>query len=673
MKAKHIYKILFISVVLTVLSTTWSYGQFLLQAPNDSDQHNYRWYEASDRNTVLGTEFYYEVTSPGIYFATYDGTICGSNATGYFIVTDCNSPNNEVTLDISQSVNTGATVSWSPAVSGDQLRPQVLATTSVQRYTATITKAGNSSSLPNFTVVCMYESSNLTDDMFALNEDASSAIPVFDNDSDIPDDGALTTSNPSNGTVDINNNGTPNIPGDDSITYTPNPDFNGTDSFTYTICNPMGDCSTATVSIDVLPIVDALDDTVAAIEEEATSIYILANDNDIPTDAVLTVSNPTSGSITINDNGTPTDTTDDYIVYTGNPDFVGNDSFTYTLCDADNNCSTATIIVMVNPAAVTNLDADGDGIVDSFEDLNLDGDNDASTNPTDSDGDGVPDYLDIDSDNDGIPDNVEAQYTSDYIPPSGVDENGNGLDDAYEANGVTGIFPIDSDGDSLPDYLDEDADNDNVPDYIEAHDYDHDGVPDVVLLGSDKDNDGLDDGFEGSLTIDIDVNDEFDDPYNDLPNTDSDDEPDYRDYDDDDDGIFTQDEDTNGDGNYANDDTNANGIPDYLDPDLGATTITVDVINVITPDGDGVHDVLEIRGIENFPNNTVKIFNRWGVMVYSTQSYNTQGNVFDGTSEGRVTVEQDKKLPVGTYFYILDYEDETGAMHTDSGYLYINR
>ena len=65
-----------------------SNAQFLLQAPTDSDQNNFRWYEASDTATVLGTDSFYEVTQPGIYFATYDGTLCGSNATGYFIVTD---------------------------------------------------------------------------------------------------------------------------------------------------------------------------------------------------------------------------------------------------------------------------------------------------------------------------------------------------------------------------------------------------------------------------------------------------------------------------------------------------------------------------------------------------------------------------------------------------------
>ncbi|MGB5818161.1 MAG: gliding motility-associated C-terminal domain-containing protein, partial [Saonia sp.] len=324
-------------------------------------------------------------------------------------------------------------------------------------------------------------------------------------------------------------------------------------------------------------------------------------------------------------------------------------------------------------APTTDIDSDNDGILDSFEDLDLDNDGDPSTNPTDSDSDGFPDYLDIDSDNDGIPDNVEAQTTSGYILPSGVDANGNGLDDAYENNGDLGLFPIDTDGDSLPDYLDDDSDDDNVPDNIEAHDQDRDGIPDVVFIGSDKDDDGLDDGYEGNTSIDEDINDEFDDPFNDLPNTDDDDESDYRDTDDDDDGIETIDEDTNGDGNYANDDIDNNEIPNYLDPDLIVNEEEVEVFNVITPNSDGIHDVLTIRGLENFPNNTIRIYNRWGVEVYSTIAYNTQGNVFDGSSKGRVTVNQDNKLPVGTYFYILDYEDAGGNTKSLSGYIYINR
>jgi gliding motility-associated-like protein len=426
--------------------------------------------------------------------------------------------------------------------------------------------------------------------------------------------------------------------------------------------------------VEVIPIVDAFDDSVATMENMPVDLDILGNDNDIPILGTITTTSPSNGILAVNNNGTPNDLRDDTVTYTPNNGYVGSDLFTYTICDDQSNCSTATVNILVNPFGIVDIDSDDDGILDSFEDLNLDADNDPSTDPTDSDGDGIPDYLDIDSDNDGIPDNIEAQTTQGYLPPSGVDANNNGLDDAYENNGNLGLFPIDTDGDSLPDYLDEDSDNDNVPDSIEGHDHDHDGIPDVVYIGSDKDNDGLDDGYEGSTTIDVDVNDEINDPYNDLPNTDGDDEVDFRDNDDDDDGILTADEDENGDGNYANDDFDGDGIPNYLDSDLIVLDDEVEVFNVITPNNDGIHDVLTIRGIENYPNNTIKIYNRWGVLVYATKAYNNDSNYFDGTSEGRVTVAKDNQLPVGTYFYILDYSpSEGGKMTTLTGYIYINR
>lgn len=673
MKKINQYKSILLGLVFTMFGILVSNAQFLLQAPNSTDENNYRWYEASDTGTVLGTDFFYEVTAPGIYFATYDGTLCGSNATGYFIVTDCNNPDNQVTLDITNNVSGGATVSWSPAVSGDPTRPTVTATDAVVRYTATVTKAGNDFALPNFTVVCLPQAATLVDDVVSLDEDTSVIVDIYANDSDLPNPGTLTTTSPSNGTITIDDNGTPNNPLDDVLTYTPNPDFNGADSFDYTICNSFGDCSTATVSIDVLPIVDTFDDSIAILVNEIRVIdEWTLNDNDIPTIGTFSITQPTNGSATIDDNGTPNDPSDDTITYFPNNDFIGSDAFEYTLCDDAGNCSTSTITMIVSPSN-TDLDSDNDGILDSFEDLNLDADNDPATNPTDTDLDGYPDYLDIDSDNDGIPDNVEAQTTSGYIAPSGTDANGNGVDDAYEGGGNIGLFPIDTDGDSLPDYLDEDSDNDNVPDSIEAHDQNHDGIADFTLFGSDQDGDGLDDGYEGSNVNDIDVNDELDDPYGQLPNTDSDLESDYRDTDDDDDGIETIDEDLNGDGDYSNDDSDGDGTPNYLDSDLGELSEQIEVFNVITPNGDGVHDVLRIDGLENYPNNTIRIYNRWGVSVFTTRAYNTEGNVFDGTSQGRVTVDQSNKLPVGTYFYILDYEEPNGTMKQLSGYIYINR
>ncbi|MEP3208617.1 MAG: hypothetical protein ABJN95_05485, partial [Maribacter sp.] len=230
------------------------------------------------------------------------------------------------------------------------------------------------------------------------------------------------------------------------------------------------------------------------------------------------------------------------------------------------------------------LDDDNDGILDTVEDPNLDGDNDPLTDPLDTDGDGYPNHLDIDSDNDGIPDNVEAQTTEGYIAPNDDDEAtyaaNNGLNSAYP----DGLTPNNHDGEDTPDYIDLDSDNDTVPDNNEGNDFNFDGIPDQMFTGSDADGDGLDDGYEGSDINDgFDVNDEIDDPANDLPDTDGTEDVNYRDIDDDGDEINTVDEDVDGDGDPTNDDTDGDGTPDYLDNDSDTDT-----------DGDGVPDTADL-------------------------------------------------------------------------------
>ncbi|WP_434059776.1 gliding motility-associated C-terminal domain-containing protein [Myroides odoratimimus] len=96
------------------------------------------------------------------------------------------------------------------------------------------------------------------------------------------------------------------------------------------------------------------------------------------------------------------------------------------------------------------------------------------------------------------------------------------------------------------------------------------------------------------------------------------------------------------------------------------------IYNLVSPDGDGKNDYFIIDNINRFPNNTVEIYNRWGVKVYDTKSYDSADNVFRGYSDGRVTVNKGEKLPTGTYFYIISYEykDANGSrMIKKSGYL----
>ena len=313
------------------------------------------------------------------------------------------------------------------------------------------------------------------------------------------------------------------------------------------------------------------------------------------------------------------------------------------------------------------LDDDNDGILDLDEDPNLDGDDDPLTNPLDTDNDGIPNHLDIDADNDGIPDNVEGQTTAGYIPPNDDDaatfEANSGLNTAYP-NGIT---PNNHDGEDTPDYIDLDSDNDLVPDNNEGNDFNFDGIPDQFFTGTDTDGDGLDDGYEGSDVNDgFDVNDEIDDPANDLPDTDGTEDVNYRDIDDDGDSIPTDEEDVNSDGDPTNDDTDGDGIPNYLDP-------SIEVNQLVTPNGDGKNDFLFIRGVESIESSTLRIFNRWGVAVYEGINYNNQNNVFDGRSRGRSTVTVDDFLPSGIYYYIFEYTTFDGESVTDSEYLYISK
>uniref|UniRef100_UPI0030C8346A T9SS type B sorting domain-containing protein n=1 Tax=Yeosuana marina TaxID=1565536 RepID=UPI0030C8346A len=89
--------------------------------------------------------------------------------------------------------------------------------------------------------------------------------------------------------------------------------------------------------------------------------------------------------------------------------------------------------------------------------------------------------------------------------------------------------------------------------------------------------------------------------------------------------------------------------------------------NEFSPNGDGVNDYFVIGCIENYPNNKLEVYNRWGNIVYKKQGYR---NDWDGTSNGRVTINESEKLPVGTYYYVLDLGD---GSKPKVGWIYINR
>lgn len=380
-------------------------------------------------------------------------------------------------------------------------------------------------------------------------------------------------------------------------------------------------------------------------------------DNDPIEIDVVPLKLPSFGTLTINPDGT--------FVFSAVRGHIGDDTFIYRIYDVKKNYS--------NPATVTihiAADSDGDGIIDNL-DPDADGDGILNVNEillaqdwitTDSDGDGNPNYLDIDSDGDGILDYTEAQSSSGYLSPKGTDTDKDGVDDAYDPdNGGSTLIPINTDltsstgGDDLPDFLDTDSDDDLVPDYIEGHDVNADGRPDVVMSGKDFDADGLDDVYD-TLANDCSIDNAFAGNAA-VQDFDLDGKRDWRDENDDDDEYLTRFEDLNMDGDFSNDDTDFDRHPEYLDYGRDCDLFVPDAFS---PNNDNIHDYFMVYCINHFPNAQMFIFDQNGNKLFEKSNY---GNLavwgtpdrawWDGRTTVRGIITNNGKVIPGTYYYVL--------------------
>lgn len=95
--------------------------------------------------------------------------------------------------------------------------------------------------------------------------------------------------------------------------------------------------------------------------------------------------------------------------------------------------------------------------------------------------------------------------------------------------------------------------------------------------------------------------------------------------------------------------TDANGCTDV---DTMTITVILDynvtISNLMTPNEDGFNDRWIVQNVENYPDTKVIIVNREGQEVFSSDSYD---NNWDGTSK------TGKKLPDGTYYYVIQFKD----------------
>lgn len=99
-----------------------------------------------------------------------------------------------------------------------------------------------------------------------------------------------------------------------------------------------------------------------------------------------------------------------------------------------------------------------------------------------------------------------------------------------------------------------------------------------------------------------------------------------------------------------------------------SVTVTVGspigVPNSFTPNGDGINDFWGIDGINAFPGTKVEVFNRWGQLVHRSLGY---AQPWDGTGRSG------KPLNPGTYYYVIELNDETLPIPPETGHVAIIR
>lgn len=97
-------------------------------------------------------------------------------------------------------------------------------------------------------------------------------------------------------------------------------------------------------------------------------------------------------------------------------------------------------------------------------------------------------------------------------------------------------------------------------------------------------------------------------------------------------------------------------------------TTTIEFFNYyVSPNNDGINDTLVIENIENFPNNSFSIYNRYGVLVYKEDNYT---NGFIGKSNRGASANSPQGLSGGVYYYILDVPE---LMLKHQGHLYLSQ
>ncbi len=474
-------------------------------------------------------------------------------------------------------------------------------------------------------------------DNFTMNEDAvlNGDVSLNDDDGDPEIVQTLTYTLISGGTASAN--GTLMLNTNGTFTYTPNADFNGTVSFVYQVCDngtPVL-CATATATITINPVNDApvaQNDNFTIPANTLLNGNVALNDTDVdntPAELTFSVVNTSSAGV----NGMLIFNSDGTFFYQPNANFTGIVTFVYQVCDPSNLCSQAIVTINVqSQPPVANAD-----------NFTMDEDTTLQENvlSNDTDPDSPPNELSCSL----VNGNTAVQNGSLTLLPNGnftyvPNRNFNGVvqftysvcdlqNNCSQADVSITIRPVNdapvAQNDEFPT-----KQSQPISASLATNDFDVDGDRLNYQAGT------FTTSAQGTIKIE--------------PN-----------------GSFTY--------------TPAYGFAgtdcfEYTvcDPQNACAKANVCIVvqnsdkifipEAFSPNGDGLYDTFKIEGIEE-KKVSLKIFNRWGNLVYQNENYK---NDWNGTAN--IGLHTGENLPDGTYYYVIDFNDGSKPV---SSYLVIKR
>jgi gliding motility-associated-like protein len=91
------------------------------------------------------------------------------------------------------------------------------------------------------------------------------------------------------------------------------------------------------------------------------------------------------------------------------------------------------------------------------------------------------------------------------------------------------------------------------------------------------------------------------------------------------------------------------------------------VHKAVSPNGDGVNDVLVIDGVRNYPDNKLIVMDKNGANISEITGYDNAGKAFDGHASKTKAMQKN-----GTYFYVFEYNDNGEVKHIAGYFLLKN-